>query len=106
MNIFHKKNFKRSLFSFLLVCTNFFCLSYIFYLVMKRSVIENNSQHRRFRFFENYFVENHLYPIFLFNFLHIFSQKMWYFSKSFGIIFTMFIVFHNIVKSIIWEIFA
>ena len=39
-------------------------------------------------------------------FLHIFSQKMWHSHKKFDIIFTMFIVFHNIVKSVIREIFA
>ena len=105
MNIFHEKQLQAFIILLLLVCANL-CLSYLFYLVMKRRVIENNSQHLCFRFFENYFVKNHLYQIFLLNFLHIFSQKMWHFHKKFDIIFTMFIVFHNIVKSIIWEIFA
>lgn len=94
-----------SSFCLLLVYANLY-LSYLFYPVMKRRGIENNSQHLHFRFFENYFVKNHLYQIFLLNFLHIFSQKMWHFHKKFDIIFTMFIVFHNIVKSVIREIFA
>ena len=55
---------------------------------MKRRGIENNSQHLHFRFFENHFVKNHLFQFFLLIFLHIFSQKIWYFQKKFDIIFT------------------